>query len=177
MAEITAPMTKPRSGLGFVLFPKDAFFASPALKKPARFPIKAMLPWTISVYARTRQLTPDSAITKAQRSKNIILNARQHTVHATSHSRSLDFSGRGGIGKIENFTLVDGFPTNTPTAAHVFVFRLRDRKLVAQDYSSAVNGQYCIKGLNPGERYATVAFDLNGQFIPVADTNIRPTVD
>ena len=162
MAEITAPMTKPRSGLGFVIFPKNAFFASPALKKPARFPIKAMLPWTISVYARTRQL---------------IFNARQHTVYATSHSRSLDFSGRGGIGKIENFTLVDGFPTSTPTAAHVFVFRLRDRKLVAQDYSSAVNGQYCIKGLNPGERYATVAFDLNGQFIPVADTNIRPTVD
>lgn len=145
MAEITVTMTKPRSGLGFVLFP-----------------IRAMLPWTISVYAQTRLLT---------------FNARQHTVHATSHSRSLDFSGRGGIGKIENFTLVEGFPTNTPTAAHVFVFRLRDRKLVAQDYSSAVNGQYCIKGLNPGERYATVAFDLNGQFIPVADTNIRPTVD
>jgi hypothetical protein len=179
MAEITVAITKLNRYLNLDMRPGALMFvpSSSFRRNNSIKPINPTPPeWRLTVFRRASSFKPPDITASINRPRCIVINDKQLNTQATSGSRSVDFTGRQGYGKIQNTVVVDGYPTNTPVAAEVLVIRLRDRKVVGHACTNATTGQYVIKGLNPGERYATVAFHYQDAFTPAVDTNIFPTV-
>ena len=179
MAEITVAITKLNRYLNLNMRPGAKMSVpSSSFRRNNYFkPIGPIPPeWRFMVSKSASIFKLSDTTASLNRPRFIRINDRQLNTHATSGSRSVDFTGRQGYGKIQNTVVVDGYPTNTPVAAEVLVIRLRDRKVMGHAYTNATTGQYVIKGLNPGERYATVAFHYQDAFTPAVDTNIFPTV-
>jgi hypothetical protein len=168
-----------RLGPTRVMFPKDAFIGVAQWRRNHSFnPANANKPeWTYVVQRRfSRFLQLDSTRFNV-RQRAITINDKVINVSASGGSRSVDLTGNQGRGKIQNVVVVDNYPTNLPVSSTVMVIRLRDKKVVAITNSNSATGQYSVKGLNVGERYATVAFHHLDTYLPAVDINVRAALD
>lgn len=81
--------------------------------------------------------------------------------------------GRGGNGTIAGTVKVKGTP-DYPVSRRVRLYRDRDGALVGEQWSDPVTGAYAFTGLDPTQRYTSLAIDHTQNFRAVVADNLTP---
>ena len=94
-------------------------------------------------------------------------------------ARNVEFAGTGtasATGTIYGSTAIKGTP-NAPVRAKVSLLRARDLLLVQQTWSDPATGAYAFHGLDPAEKYTTLAEYPTGDRRAVAADQITPDIE
>ena len=94
-------------------------------------------------------------------------------------ARDLEFAGTGtasATGTIYGSTAIKGTP-NAPVRAKVSLLRARDLLLVQQTWSDPTTGAYAFHGLDPAEKYTTLAEYPTGDRRAVAADQLTPDIE
>lgn len=94
-------------------------------------------------------------------------------------ARNLEFAGTGtasATGTIYGSTAIKGSP-NAPARAKVSLLRARDLMLVQQTWSDPTTGAYAFHGLDPAEKYTTLAEYPTGDYRAVAADQLTPDIE
>lgn len=94
-------------------------------------------------------------------------------------SRDMEFAGTGtasATGTIYGSTAIKGSP-NAPARAKVSLLRARDLLLVQQTWSDPATGAYAFHGLDPAEKYTTLAEYPTGDYRAVAADQLTPDIE
>ena len=94
-------------------------------------------------------------------------------------ARDMEFAGSGtasATGTIYGSTAIKGSP-NAPVRAKVSLLRARDLLLVQQTWSDPATGTYAFHGLDPAEKYTTLAEYPTGDRRAVAADQLTPDIE
>ncbi len=94
-------------------------------------------------------------------------------------ARDMEFAGTGtasATGTIYGSTAIKGSP-NAPVRAKVSLLRARDLMLVQQTWSDPATGAYAFHGLDPFEKYTTLAEYPTGDYRAVAADQLTPDIE
>ena len=94
-------------------------------------------------------------------------------------ARNVEFAGTGtasATGTIHGSTAIKGTP-NAPVRAKVSLLRARDLLLVQQTWSDPATGAYAFHGLDPFEKYTTLAEYPTGDYRAVAADQLTPDIE
>jgi hypothetical protein len=94
-------------------------------------------------------------------------------------ARDIEFAGTGtasAAGTIYGSTAIKGSP-NAPVRAKVSLLRARDLMLVQQTWSDPATGAYAFHGLDPFEKYTTLAEYPTGDYRAVAADQLTPDIE
>lgn len=94
-------------------------------------------------------------------------------------ARDMEFAGSGtasATGTIYGSTAIKGSP-NSPVRAKVSLLRARDLLLVQQTWSDPATGAYAFHGLDPAEKYTTLAEYPTGDYRAVAADQLTPDIE
>ena len=94
-------------------------------------------------------------------------------------ARNVEFAGSGAAsatGTIYGSTAIKGTP-NAPVRAKVSLLRARDLLLVRQTWSDPTTGAYAFHGLDPAEKYTTLAEYPTGDRRAVAADQLTPAIE
>lgn len=94
-------------------------------------------------------------------------------------ARDMEFAGTGtasATGTIYGSTAIKGSP-NAPARAKVSLLRARDLLLVQQTWSDPATGAYAFHGLDPAEKYTTLAEYPTGDYRAVAADQLTPDIE
>lgn len=94
-------------------------------------------------------------------------------------ARNVEFAGTGtasATGTIYGSTAIKGAP-NAPVRAKVSLLRARDLLLVQQTWSDPATGAYAFHGLDPFEKYTTLAEYPTGDYRAVAADQLTPDIE
>lgn len=94
-------------------------------------------------------------------------------------ARDMEFAGSGtasATGTIYGSTAIKGSP-NSPVRAKVSLLRARDLMLVQQTWSDPATGAYAFHGLDPFEKYTTLAEYPTGDYRAVAADQLTPDIE
>lgn len=85
-------------------------------------------------------------------------------------------NGNGGTGAIYGTVDRKGTPTNIALRRRVRLHRDVDGLVVQETWSDATTGEFAFTGIDPAQRYTTIAYDYEHNFRAVAADNLTPEV-
>ena len=82
----------------------------------------------------------------------------------------------GGLGNISGTVDRKGTPANVPLRRRVRLHQDIDGRPIRETWSDAVTGEFAFHGIDPAQRYTTIAYDYEHNFRAVAADNLTPEV-